>query len=304
MAKVATKTKRTPTKSGQATSAAKKRRGSKTAARPRVRTRKGNGKSVAVLGGGISGLNAALKLVRAGFDVTIYEFQERLGGNTSSRRTKDGKVSNGKDGIEHDVYPHMFCSWYDNFWDLYENELGREREDYFEPRYGSKVLQAGETEFKDLLNPTSLDAVIKNLKSGVLSPAEMWLLGYAGLDLTAHPFDRTKSNLMDMLSVNGFISSRGYATEDVAAMENYLLTLIWSIPSAWTSAATYQNFPRHTFAFPQHEPFDFLMKSSLQEGLIKPIEEALLHKSVEGQGKCTIKTKTEVTAVRIGSDQT
>lgn len=232
-------------------------------------------------------MTAALKLARAGFDVTIFEMQERLGGNTSSREIN---------GVEHDVYPHMFCSWYDNFWHLFEEELGGDKEAMFEPRAGSQVLQKGETEFKTLLNATSIEAAIENLKSGVLSPAEMWLLGYSALDLAAHPFNRKGVDLMEMLSVNGFIFSRGYGTEDVAAMQNYLLTLIWSIPSAWTAAATYQNFLRHTFSFPNHAPFNFLMKASLEDGLNAPFVDAL------NDAGCSIRLKTEITAVRLCND--
>lgn len=293
MAKAASSTKRSPaTGSGKATKPAAAKAARKPAARAKASARskspKSTGNRVAVLGGGISGLTAALKLAKAGFDVTIYEMQERLGGNTSSRLIN---------GIEHDVYPHMFCSWYANFWSLYRNDLGLDPEGFFEPREGSKVLRKGETEFGELLNPTSIEAAIENLKSGVMSPAEMWLLGYAGLDLAAHPFDRSGSKLMEMLSVNGFIYSRGYGTENVAAMENYLLTLIWSIPSSWTAAATYQNFLRHTFTFPNHAPFNYLMKGSLQDGLIAPIE-----KQLRAAG-CTIKVKTEITAVRIDDDE-
>jgi len=246
-----------------------------------------DGKTVAVLGGGISGMTAALKLSRAGFKVTLYEMHERLGGNTSSRAVN---------GIEHDVYPHMFCSWYDNFWNLYENDLELSRDDNFDARTGSKILQKGESEYGQLLNPTSIEAVVENLKSGVMTPAEMWLLGYSNLELAAHPFNRSSSNLMEMLSVNGFIYSRGYGTEDVAAMQNYLLTLIWSIPSAWTAAGTYQNFLRHTFQFPNHAPFNFLLRNSLEAGLNKRFTECL-----EDAG-CDIRLKTEVTALRIGED--
>ena len=287
MAKAASTKKRQPAKTTKPKATASKARSTKSSPRRKASTSNKAGNRVAVLGGGISGMTSALKLARAGFDVTIIELQERLGGNTSSRNIN---------GTEHDVYPHMFCSWYANFWDLFENELNGDRDELFEARAGSKVLQKGDTEFKTLLNATSIEAAIENLKSGVLSPAEMWLLGYSALDLAAHPFDRNGANLMEMLSVNGFIFSRGYGTEDVAAMQNYLLTLIWSIPSAWTAAGTYQNFLRHSFSFPNHAPFNFLLKTSLEDGLNAPFQKAL------DEAGCDTRLKTEVTAVRIGDD--
>ena len=287
-AKPAKKAAAQPAKKAKAQPSAAKSRRTKSAPRPMASRSRPKGNKVAVLGGGISGMTSALKLSRAGFDVTIFELHERLGGNTSSREIN---------GTEHDVYPHMFCSWYTNFWDLYKNDLNGDIETNFEPRAGSKLLEKGDKEFKTLLAATSIEAAIENLKSGVLGPAEMWLLGYSALDLAAHPFDRSGINLMEMLSVNGFIFSRGYGTEDVAAMQNYLLTLIWSIPSAWTAAGTYQNFLRHSFSFPNHAPFNYLLKSSLEEGLNEPFKQAL------DDAGCTTRLKTEVTAVRIGDGE-
>ena len=136
----------------------------------------GKGKSVAIVGGGISGLAAAVKLQKAGFDVTVFEKNERLGGNMSSTRVN---------GVEHDVYPHMFPSWYVNFWDLFENELGFSQSAHFDPRPGVKMFAQGASEYVDLLNPTSLNAIVENLKSGLMSPEEMLLTGYTSLDIAA-----------------------------------------------------------------------------------------------------------------------
>ncbi|HSA49710.1 MAG TPA: FAD-dependent oxidoreductase, partial [Yinghuangia sp.] len=54
-------------------------------AAPRV----GAGRSVAVLGAGPAGLASALKLVEAGFDVTVLEAQDRVGGRTFTARPGD-----------------------------------------------------------------------------------------------------------------------------------------------------------------------------------------------------------------------
>lgn len=53
------------------------------------------GSSVAVIGGGIGGLAAAIRLQSAGFEVTIYEKNDRPGGKLAWRRTRGGYVDLG-----------------------------------------------------------------------------------------------------------------------------------------------------------------------------------------------------------------
>lgn len=239
---------------------------------------------VAVLGGGIAGLSTAIQLLNAGFSVTLFEAQATLGGNLSSERI---------DGVDHDVYPHMFCEWYLNFWHLFEKELGLKRKDAFEPKPGVKMRRAGEETYHTLMNPTSIEACLSNLKSGVMSPAQMVLLGFSGLDLLSFPFDRSGLRQLQQLDVNGYLYSRGYATEAVAKMDNYVLSLIWSIPSEQTAAATYQNFMRHTWQFPDHAPFAWMLKGSLASRLIDPIEQ---HLRARG---CDVRLNTPVKMLRI-----
>lgn len=242
------------------------------------------GGHVAIVGGGIAGLTAAIKLLKAGFKVTIFERHDRLGGNTSSDLVN---------GIEHDVYPHMLCDWYVNFWDLFEQDLGLSREAHFEPRAGVKMRGLGQIDYKELRNPTSMDAIVRNLKSGAMSPAEMFLMGYSMVDLAGYPFNREGYNQLDKLSVNGFLYSQSTSTEDVAELENYIMQVIWSIQSEHTSAVTYQDFIRHTLTFPDGAPFAWMLKDSLQTGLIGPIE-ALL-----GKLGATIVTGATIEAVRL-----
>ena len=53
-------------------------------------TLKGNGKSVLIVGAGIAGLAAAIKLKQQGFTVTILEAQDKAGGRI--RTTRNGGV--------------------------------------------------------------------------------------------------------------------------------------------------------------------------------------------------------------------
>jgi hypothetical protein len=229
--------------------------------------RKGeDGARVAVVGGGLAGMSAALRLAERGFQVTLYEAKDRLGGNLASDEMA---------GVFHDVYPHMFCDWYVNFWRIFEEDLGREREAYFEPRMGIKLLAKGAADYQELRNATTWPTVLDNLRSGVLSPAEMFLTGFAMLDLASHPFNRKTDGQIDRLDVNGFIYSRGYATENVAKLQNYILMVIWSIQSDLTAAASYQDFVRHAAAFPKPTPFAWLLRGDLYQNIIEPLEAKL-----------------------------
>jgi protoporphyrinogen oxidase len=74
---------------------------------------------VTIVGGGVAGLTAALRLAERGVAVTILEKGPLMGGNLSG-------VWHA--GACYDVYPHMFCEWYNNFWSLAE-DVGLRRGD-------------------------------------------------------------------------------------------------------------------------------------------------------------------------------
>jgi len=244
--------------------------------------------TVAVVGGGLAGLTSALHLAKSGFDVTLYEAAEILGGNLSSEYVN---------GVYHDVYPHMFSPWYTNFWNLFENDLGLgSRDEHFEPRWGVKLLNKDTNAFIELENATTVKAILSNLRSGLASWPDLFLLGFSMIDLAATPFDRNSSDELENLDVNGFIYSRGYSTQSVARLQNYMLMVIWSIQSELTSASSYQDFIKHTIAFPEKTPFCYLLKGPLQEKIIDPFERKL------GEYGCKIikNTKAERIAL-IGS---
>ena len=222
---------------------------------------------VIVVGGGLAGLTAALKLRQRGFAVTLYEAQAELGGNLASNRVR---------GVFHDVYPHMFCNWYANFWTLFEDDLGLVREDRFAPRMGVRLLNPSNGQFQELQNATTLQSSWANLTSGVMPASDMFLLGFTMLDIASHPFNLKAGDQFSQLDVNGYIYSRGYATEDVAKMQNYILMTIWSLQSEVTSAISYQDFVKHTLTFPEATPFCWLLKGDLYSNIIRPLEQKLL----------------------------
>ena len=138
-----------------------------------TRGRQLRGPRVHIVGGGISGLVAALRLAQRGYRVIVYEERNVLGGNVGGFE---------KNGYHYDVYPHMFGDFYANFWDLAEGDLrmrrgpGRD----FEPHDTFKILDRGKfPHYIDLLN---VAAPLSNYFSGVASPAYVLLGVYSLLD--------------------------------------------------------------------------------------------------------------------------
>src|SRR5437764_501545 len=71
---------------------------------------------VTVVGGGLAGLCAALRLRQSGCAVSLYEASSRVGG-------KAGAAINGEVADDHGY--HIFPMWYRNIWKLV-GELGIE----------------------------------------------------------------------------------------------------------------------------------------------------------------------------------
>ena len=236
------------------------------------------------MGAGISGLTSALRLAQRGYDVTIFEEKAEIGGNLAGLESH---------GARYDVYPHMYGEWYENFWNLVEGDLHLKRGDAgaFEPRYTFKVLDRGKfPEYQDLLDVASSNPALKNLLSGVASPAEMFLWAYSFIDgLT---YSEVDDDVLDGISVQGFVRTRPYATPMVASLHDIILMTIWSVHSEETSAAAYRRFVAPNA--PPPYPLFWLLTGDLGTTLMTPLRE----KIVEAGGK--FRMMTRVTEVVVG----
>jgi uncharacterized protein with NAD-binding domain and iron-sulfur cluster len=223
-------------------------------------------RSVAVIGGGIAGITAAVKLYQQGFDVTIFEKGTSLGGNLSSN-----SIDNM--GAPRDIYPHIFGDWYKEFWYLLENDLKLHRKDWFVrrdkirmamiPADTSGLTGFNKVDFATLATPTSLSNLTDDLFSTILSQRDMFLFGYTYLDLVSVPRFRKPLKVLDELDVTGYLYSRPFVDNKIAEFHDDILKVIWSMPTNQTSAKAYQSLIRHTLTFPNETPFAWLINRPL-----------------------------------------
>lgn len=219
-----------------------------------------------MVGGGLAGMSAALRLAERGLRVTLYEGSERLGGKAGARRVP----REGRDHYEDHGY-HIFPGWYLNLWGLVR-ALGLE--DRFEDRPDFLQLKAGAfPRFHGLHDLTSLRPrdLWRNLTCGLLPRGEMLLFLYSVLDLATQGY--AYSGLLDMATVNGFVRSRLYGTEGVARTYQSFMLIGTACPSYEVSAMTMRNVLRCWARHPR--PMYRVLRGNLHENLIAPFQRAL-----------------------------
>ncbi|HSZ05107.1 MAG TPA: FAD-dependent oxidoreductase [Solirubrobacteraceae bacterium] len=235
---------------------------------------------VTVAGGGLAGLAAALRLAERGYRVTVYEQKSMLGGNLASRPAAHG--------VYLDVYPHMYCNWYHNFWRLLDDTSGVDRSTLFAPVSGYKQLCRGDfprfTGVTDMYSPWHM---LQNMFSGVGPPADMFVFGYATIDLLAERLNPTM--LLKDMSVNGFLNARPYMTKRASAAYDSFITGVWAIPSYLASAHDFRLYLEYCLANPT--PAFWLPRGSARDRVISHLADALKAAGVN------VVTKVQLTSV-------
>jgi hypothetical protein len=238
------------------------------------------GPAVTIAGGGLSGLTAAMRLAQRGYQVTLYEQKSFLGGNLGSRPMPDGEYL--------DVYPHMYLDWYANFWALLEEATGRPKEVGFTPF--SSVKQLSKRAFPKFASLTDMYSpwhMIQNMFSGVGAPADMFVFGYASIDLLAEKFNPTIT--LDNVDVNAFLNTRPYMTRAASDAFDSFITRVWAIPSYLASAPDFRRYLAYSVLNP--DPAFWLPTASAFTRVIDP-----LVKAIEALG-VNLVTSTEITGV-------
>jgi predicted NAD/FAD-dependent oxidoreductase len=252
---------------------------------------------VTVAGGGIAGLTAAYRLAERGYRVKLYEAKSWLGGDLGSRSYEGG--------VQLDVYPHMYLSWYGNFWRLLEDVTGDEREERFRPFTSVKQLaKGGYPEFTAVGNANSARSMWHDMVSGALPPADMFLFAYATVDLLAERLNPTMS--LDDVSVNGFMRARPYMTNRAADACDAFITRVWAIRSYLAGADDYQAFLEYNLAEPA--PTFWLARGPADRQVIDPLRKAAEAAGVEIERNMRVTSVAcadgRVTEIGLGDDRT
>ncbi|MFO1350867.1 MAG: FAD-dependent oxidoreductase, partial [Gammaproteobacteria bacterium] len=215
---------------------------------------------VTIVGAGMAGLTAALRLAERGYRITLFERAPYIGGQFGVLKVGD---------FYHEHCYHMFLNWYNNFWKIVD-ELGIR--DRFIPRSTIKFSERGAfptmTEVVDVGSPWT---AWRNLLSGVLPIPDMYIYGYSLLDLAAQPFNHEK--FLDRFSINGFMRSRWYGTDSAAQQYQRTLAKAFASPTYKTSAESYQNLIKFGFRYPS--PMMWILQDNCYEAFLRPFEQRL-----------------------------
>lgn len=234
---------------------------------------------VIVIGGGLAGMTAALRLAERGCRVTLLEGSGRLGGKAGSDRS----VRGGAEQYDDHGY-HIFPGWYLNLWALVR-ELGIE--DRFEDRPDFLQLRAGRFpeahRFHDLTSLHPAD-VWRNLTCGWMPFGEAALFLYSALDLATQGYEYGR--LLDLTTVGGFVRSRPYGTDAVARAYQSLMLIGTACPSYEVSALTMRTVLRCWARHPR--PMLRVLRGDLQRGLIEPLQRRLESLGVEVMLGCSL----------------
>jgi uncharacterized protein with NAD-binding domain and iron-sulfur cluster len=196
-----------------------------------------------VVGGGLAGMVAALRLAEHGTEVALYEAGDRLGGKAGSTPGPAGASDHGY---------HVFPAWYHNLWRLVD-ELGIRN--HFVPLRDFYRLRKGETEFhKAILWPRTL---------------------LSAVDLLSR-----RARYLEELSLSGFLRSRWYNGLETGRELRDLLLKAAGNPAWDVSSLTIRNNMRlwmRTMLKHNWTAAD----GSLQERFIQPVADAVEAVGVE-----------------------
>lgn len=218
---------------------------------------------VTIVGAGIAGMSAALRLLERGFHVTLLEQDDFMGG---MMRACHFPHQANRDRHEHSY--HMLMNWYLNLWDIID-ELGLRKN--WAPGYAFYFMRKGQAHAPELLNVGSPLELLRNVTSGAAPLPDMFLFMYSMIDLLSTPIH--KDRFLDKFSVNGFMASRPYATDRAAELQQKVWETVWAIPSYNASAKSYKTFLKYGNFAPT--PQIWLFQKNKYDALIGPIEDKL-----------------------------
>jgi Flavin containing amine oxidoreductase len=238
---------------------------------------------VTIVGSGLAGISAATRLLERGFDITLYEQNDFLGGKLGAHRDH-------KNEDPHEHCYHMYLNWYNNFWQ-FMSEIGAL--DKFIPSavIGCRLPGDGAKRTRAYLtNPGSPTTILTNMFNGIASPADQFISAYSLLDLIGT--QSLPGNVLDQTSVSNFFRSRGYSTESSLAASARTLAEAFASPSYLSSARSYQSLVKYGYRDPA--PSLWLLTQNTNDAIFEPWARHLEQRAKELGRSVKIKRLTRV----------
>src|SRR5882672_2313060 len=217
---------------------------------------------VIIVGSGLAGISAATRLMEQGFDITLYEQNDFLGGNLGAHR-------DGEEDDPHEHCYHMYLNWYNNFW-----QFMREIDalDKFIPSRVIGYRRPGDKQTRQgLTNAGSLATVLTNMFNGVTPPADQFISAYSLLDLIGT--QAMSGKVLEQTSVSNFFRTRGYSTDASIDVSTRTLAEAFASPSYLSSARSYQSLIKYGYRHPA--PSLWLLTQNTNEAIFEPWEKHL-----------------------------
>jgi len=245
---------------------------------------------VIVVGSGLAGMSAATRLLEQGFDITLYEQNNFLGGKLGAHRD-----SHAPDPHEH-CY-HMYLNWYNNFWQ-FMSEIGTVDKFIPSPVIGCRFPGDKQTR-PYLTNPGSPATVLTNMLNGVASPADQFLSAYSLLDLIGT--QSMSGAVLEQTSVSNFFRSRSYSTEGSIAASARTLAEAFASPSYLSSARSYQSLVK--YGYPNPAPALWLLTQNTNDAIFEPWRRHLEARAETLERRFDIQYRTRVEALHLRDGQ-
>jgi hypothetical protein len=212
---------------------------------------------VIIVGSGLAGISAATRLMEQGFDITLYEQNNFLGGKLGAHR------DHGKPDPHEHCY-HMYLNWYNNFWQ-FMTEIGAVDKFIPSPVIGCRLPGDPQTR-PYLTNPGSASTILTNMLNGTAPPADLFLSAYSLLDLIGT--QSISGAVLEQTSVSNFFRSRSYSTEGSVAASARSLAEAFASPSYLSSARSYQSLVKYGYRNPT--PSLWLLTQNTNDAIFEP----------------------------------
>ena len=219
---------------------------------------------VLVIGGGLAGMVASLRLVQQGISVRLYESNYRLGGKAGSEDQQvfyDSALKviprmNLPANFYSDHGYHIFPIWYTNMRALW-NDIGLADADTFS------------RDFRQFRESTTAQRY--NVTDAKPSILQMIRIALSAADLVT-----ASGDAVEELTLRGFLASRIYNSRDSVTFDNLLLNAL-AIRDFDVSSRVVRNMFRQWFPRILQNQTWVGLNGSLQRRLINPIEAAIVN---------------------------